>query len=118
MNKRTSDRHYSVADVMLISETLGIKACRLIDVSLGGICVDPEASRIPEDISVTVRFTLETRDGAVKCKAHALVMRSTDSECCLMFDGMDDRTHQALRSLVGDWQIDPRARGSSQIAAF
>ncbi len=118
LNKRSSQRLSRVSRVTLFSHTLGPLPCEMVDISLGGICVDTGQLKMPENAAVEVKFQVDLDDEPVFCEAHALVMRVQNSECCLMFDGMNEETHQVLRSLVGDWQIVPAEHGSSQIAAF
>lgn len=118
MEKRTSERQSAVQDVVVGYRNLGLVKGRTLDISLGGMCIDTGTTRLPVDAPVTVNFRIETATESLDCEAHAIVVRQTDSNCCLMFDGMNEKTHQALRSLVGDWHILPGLPGASHVAAF
>lgn len=119
MEKRTSERQAAaVSDVTVTYVNLGLVKAKTLDISLGGMCIDTGNVCLPEKAGVNVTFTLSTTAGKFDCEAHAIVVRVTGSECCLMFDGMDQPTHQALRSLVGDWQILPDSTGMNQVASL
>lgn len=107
MERRTSGRQFSVNDVTVLYSNLGLVKARSKDLSLGGICLETGSVSLPVNAPVSVNFTIESQSGPVYCEAHAIVVRSDYSECCLMFDGMNENTHQALRSFVGDWQYVP-----------
>lgn len=96
----------SVSDINNVTITyrnLGLVHGKLLDISLGGACVDNGSVTIPVNVGVSMSFSVNLSDGPVQCQAHAIVVRNQGSKCCLMFDGMDSATHQALRSLVGDF---------------
>ena len=107
MERRTSERQFSVNDVTVSYSNLGLVKARSKDLSLGGICLDTGSVSLPVNAAVSVNFTIDSQDGPLACEAHAIVVRSDFSECCLMFDGMNETTHQALKSYVGDWQFVP-----------
>ena len=119
MERRTSDRQLTVTDVTVGYSNLGLVRGTTRNISLGGMCIDSGSVCLPVNASVTVSFTVETAvAGFVDCEAHAIVVRSKGSVCCLMFDGMNQQTHQALRSLVGDWQIMPGSSDANQVATL
>ena len=107
MERRTSGRQFAVKDVSVLYSNLGLVKAKSKDLSLGGICLDTGSVSLPVNAAVSVAFTIDALDGAVQCEAHAVVVRSDYTECCLMFDGMNEVTHQDLRSYVGDWQYVP-----------
>jgi hypothetical protein len=116
MDKRTSERQPAVRDVTVGYTNLGLVKGKTLNLSLGGMCIDTGPICLPVNAPVTVAFTLDTVAGNLECEAHAIVVRGEGSTCCLMFDGMNQQTHQALRSLVGDWQILPGSSGMNQVA--
>jgi len=118
LERRTSERLLSVTKVTIAYSNLGLVPGKLVDISLGGMCVDTGSVSLPVNAPVTVSFVIENASGVTDCEAHAIIVRNHASSCCVMFDGMDTQTHQALRSLVGDWQLLPDSSGSSQIAAL
>ncbi len=112
MQRRTSERQFAVNDVTVRYSNLGLVKARSRDLSLGGMCLDTGAISLPVNVGVSVNFTIDSLAGPVKCEAHAIVVRSDFSECCLMFDGMNETTHAVLKEFVGDWQYVP---GTSSI---
>ena len=116
MERRTSERLWSVGDVTILYRNLGLVPGSLINISLGGMCIDTGSVNLPVNASVSVSFNVETSNDHFACEAHAIVVRNNDQSCCLMFDGMSEETHQALRSLVGDWQLLPETSASNQMA--
>ena len=118
MEKRTSERQLSVRNVTVNYTNLGLVKGKTLDISLGGMCIETRPICLPLNAALTVTFTVETAAGFTDCEAHAIVVRVEGSSCCLMFDGMNQETHQALRSLVGDWQILPGSTDLNQVAAL
>ena len=118
MEKLTSERQLAVTDVTISYTNLGLVTGKTLDISLGGMCVDTGPICLPENAAVTVSFTVDQASGITDCEAHAIVVRVEGSRCCLMFDGMNQQTHQALRSLVGDWQILPDSNDLDQVATL
>ena len=118
VEKRTSERQLSVTDVTVIYKNLGLVKGKMLNFSLGGMCIDTAPICLPVNAAVALTFTVDTAAGTTDCEAHAIVVRTEDSNCCLMFDGMNQQTHQALRSLVGDWQILPDSSDMNQVAMF
>ena len=118
LERRTSERHLSVTKVTIGYSNLGLVPAEMLDISLGGMCIDTGSLSLPVNAPVSVSFVIENATGAVDCEAHAIVVRNQGSGCCLMFDGMNTQTHQALRSLVGDWYLLPDSSGASQMAAL
>lgn len=116
MEKRTSERQLSVRDVTINYSNLGLVKGKTLDISLGGISLDTRPICLPVNAAVTVTFAVETATIITDCEAHAIVVRVDGSKCSLMFDGMNQQTHQALRSLVGDWQLLPGSTDLSQVA--
>lgn len=116
MEKRTSERHLSVRNVTVNYTNLGLVKGQTINISLGGMCIDTSPICLPLNAAVAVTFTVDTATGEQECEAHAIVVRVEETKCCLMFDGMNQETHQALRSLVGDWQILPGSSDMDQVA--
>ena len=109
MERRTSERQFTVNDVTVVYSNLGLVKAQSRDLSLGGMCLDTGSISLPVNAGVSVNFTIESHDGPIKCEAHAIVVRSDFAECCLMFDGMNETTHGALKACVGDWQYVPGA---------
>ena len=118
MEKRKSERQLNVRDVTVIYKNLGMVKGKTLNISLGGMCIDTDPICLPVNAAVAITFTIDAATGTTDCEAHAIVVRSEDTKCCLMFDGMNQQTHQALRSLVGDWQILPDSSGMNQVAMF
>jgi len=118
VDNRTSNRQLAVFDVMIDYRNLGVVSGESLNVSLGGMCVDTSPVCIPVDAAVTIKFKIDIDKTIYYCEAHALVMRQDGFQCCMMFDGMNEQTHQALRSLVGDWQVLPNSAGIDYLAAF
>ncbi len=118
LERRTSERLLSVTKVTIVYSNLGLVSGELVDISLGGMCVDTGSVSLPVNAPVTVSFVIENASGATVCEAHAIIVRNQGSSCCVMFDGMDLETHQALRSLVGDWHLLPDSPGASQVAVL
>jgi c-di-GMP-binding flagellar brake protein YcgR len=116
MERRTSDRISVLEDAQVVCQNLGVVRATVHDISLGGVCVDTGSIRLPVSAAVTVRFTIDEGGNRMVYRAHALVMRHDEHGCRLMFDYMDDRTHQALRSLVGDWRYLPESTPLQQAA--
>ena len=116
MEKRTSERQLAVSNVTVNYSNLGLVKGKTLNISLGGMCIDTGSICLPVNAAVAVSFTIDTATGATDCDAHAIVVRVDGSTCCLMFDGMNQETHQALRSLVGDWQILPGSSDMDQVA--
>ena len=116
MEKRTSERHLAVSNVTVNYTNLGLVKGTTLNISLGGMCIDTGSICLPVNAAVNVSFTVDASNGVSDCEAHAIVVRVEGSQCCLMFDGMDQQTHQALRSLVGDWQILPGSSEMDQVA--
>ena len=118
MERRTSERLLSVSKVTIGYSNLGLVSGELLNISLGGMCIDTGSVSLPVNAPVAITFVIDNVDGVVDCDAHAIVVRSQGASCCVMFDGMNKQTHQALRSLVGDWQILPGTSAADQMAAL
>jgi len=117
VEKRTSERRPVIKDVMIGYHNLGLVLGKTVDISLGGMCINTGAFSIPVGAAVRINFCIDRVSDRKDCEAHAIVVRHENSRCCLMFDGMDEKTHQALRSLVGDWQILNRSTATNQLVA-
>ena len=118
MERRTSDRLAVLDKAQIVCQNLGVVRAEILDISLGGVCLDTGMLRLPVDAAVTVRFSIEKGDSRKNYRAHGLVMRHDEHGCRLMFDYMDERTHQALRSLVGDWRYQPEFAALRQVADY
>jgi hypothetical protein len=118
LERRTSERLLSVTKVTIGYSNLGLVPGKILNISLGGMCIDTGSVSLPVNAPVTISFVIETASGGIDCDAHAIVVRSQSSDCCVMFDGMNQETHQALRSLVGDWYLIPDAPGLDQVAGL
>ncbi len=111
-------RFSALKDVQIGCQNLGLVSGEILDISLGGVCVDTGPVKMPANAAVNIRFRIDTDEGPRTCSAHGIVMLHDESGCRLMFDYMDERTHQALRSLVGDWHYVPETAQMRQVADY
>ena len=105
---------------VLPGDTVDVKLSRLAAFTYTAVLIDPSQATTPlvPDTDGNADLLIENASGVTDCEAHAIIVRNNGSSCCVMFDGMDSQTHQALRSLVGDWQLLPDSSGPSQMAAL
>ena len=104
---RIAERVSVPGQVQMWCHSLGLVKGQIVDISVAGVCIDIGPARLPVDASVALSFILEIDDAQQHHQAHAIVVCHDETGCRLMFDFMEEKTHQALRSLVGDWHLTP-----------